>query len=109
MTQDDEHTLVFRSVSGVSVREAGETVSIEFATSSGQTIRVNIPAEVSHTLSRMLMRAQIEAAAERGMPKDEKDRPSTSSLPQASGPAHSEDSARIAHEDLTGDADRVQS
>ena len=107
MTKDDEHTLVFKAVSGVSVREAGVTISIEFASSSGQTIRVNIPAEASHTLSRMLMRAQIEAAAERGMPADVEERTSPSSLPQASGPAQSE-RERMAHEDLTGDADRVQ-
>ena len=67
MTQDDEHTLVFKAVSGVTVREAGQTLAIEFQPSSGQAIRVVIPAEASHTLSRMLMRAQIEAAAARGV------------------------------------------
>ncbi|MBM0206843.1 hypothetical protein JNW90_30445 [Micromonospora sp. STR1s_5] len=67
MTSDEEHTLIFKAVSGVTVQEAGETVAIEFAGSSGQTISVVIPAEASHTLSRMLMRAQIEAAATRGV------------------------------------------
>lgn len=79
MDTDDEHTLVFNAVRGVTVREAGQTVAIEFAGSSGQTISVLLPAEASHTLSRMLMRAQIEAAATRGL---------TTPLPQssASGP-----------------------
>ena len=67
MDTDDERTLVFAAVRGVTVREAGQTVAIEFAGSSGQTISVLVPAEASHTLSRMLMRAQIEAAAARGL------------------------------------------
>jgi hypothetical protein len=49
MSSDHEHTLIFESVSGVSIRDAGQTVSTESAASSG------------------LMRAQIEAAAERGI------------------------------------------
>ncbi len=67
MTHDDEHTLVFKAVSGVTVREAGRTLAIEFQAASGQAIRVVTPAEASHTLSRMLMRAQIEGAAARGV------------------------------------------
>jgi uncharacterized protein with LGFP repeats len=67
MDTNDEHTLVFKAVSGVSVREGGQSVAVEFQASSGQTIQVVIPAEASHTLSRILMRAQIEAAAARGV------------------------------------------
>jgi hypothetical protein len=65
MISDDEQTLVFRSVSTVLVKEAGQKLAIEFVSSSGQAVSVVIPAEASHMLSRMLMRAQIEAAAER--------------------------------------------
>jgi hypothetical protein len=108
MSSDDEHTLVFKAVSGVSVRAAGETVAIEFATPSAQSVTVLVPAEASHMLSRMLMRAQIEAAAERGLREEARERAWSSTLPPEHADSQPEPQPEGINEAFLTDFEKVQ-